>query len=95
MLGTGTPGGSERQRQEPVQGLVGPPAVMAGAPALGSARWRQRVLQVPEQCEFLVRNGKVYPIIEASSKDHTDEYWAYEVYIEVDDEGDEVEVTFV
>jgi hypothetical protein len=50
------------------------------------------MLQVPEQGEFLVRNGKVYPIIELSSRDGTDEYWEYEVYTEVDDNGDEVEL---
>lgn len=48
--------------------------------------------QVPDTGEFLVRNGKVYPVIEVSSTDHTDEHWAYEVYTEVDENGDEVEL---
>lgn len=45
---------------------------------------------VPDQGEFLVRNGVIYPVIEVDSRDHNDEYWEYTVYIEVDDEGDEI-----
>jgi hypothetical protein len=48
------------------------------------------MVEVPNKGEFLVRNGVVYPVIEGSSKDHTDEYWEYVVYIEVDANGDEV-----
>jgi hypothetical protein len=48
------------------------------------------MVEVPDTGEFLVRNGEVYPVIEVDSKDHTDEYWEYAVYTEVDDNGDEV-----
>lgn len=48
--------------------------------------------QVPDEGEFLVRNGKVHPVIEVDSKDHTDEYWEYTVYVEVDENGDDVEL---
>ena len=49
-------------------------------------------VNVPIEGDFLVRSGTVYPILELSSKDHTDEYWEYEVYTEVDENGDEVEL---
>lgn len=48
--------------------------------------------QVPEHGEFLVRNGKVYPVIEVDSRDHTDEYWEYAVYTQVGEDGEEVEL---
>jgi hypothetical protein len=49
------------------------------------------VVSVPEQGEFLVRNGKITKILEIDSQDGTDEYRSYAVYTEVDpDTGEEV-----
>jgi hypothetical protein len=56
--------------------------------ACNGTKWKHQ--HVPIEGEFLVRNGKVTPIIEMDSRDNTDEYWEYTVYTEVDENGDEV-----
>jgi hypothetical protein len=58
--------------------------------ACNGTKWKHK--HVPIHGEFLVRDGKIFPILELSTRDHTEEHWEYEVYTEVDENGDEVEL---
>jgi len=49
-------------------------------------------VEVPSTGEFLVRNGKIYPVLELEGTGGVEGEVEYTVYIEADDNGDEVEL---
>jgi hypothetical protein len=51
-------------------------------------KWNHK--HIPIHGDFLVRDGRIYPITEVDSRDHTDEFYEFSVYVQVDDEGDAV-----